>query len=108
MGRFRRAGALVLATTLLCASAGCATHGECGYRECPEETTIRVEVERRFAAYPELRPPNILYVQVHGHLVTLSGQVNSEYERRLAESVAAQAAGTARVVNLIGLTNTSR
>jgi hypothetical protein len=108
MGRLRRLGNLVLALALLVTIVGCATTGECGYRECPAEMAIRVSVEQRFEGFPELRPPNSLYVQVHGHRVILSGQVNSEYERRLAESVAAAVAGVTGIVNFIGLTNSSR
>jgi osmotically-inducible protein OsmY len=108
MIRYRGLGALALSLALLGATAGCAGSGQCGYRECPEEAAIRVDVEQRIAGYPELRGPNMVYVQVHGHLVTLSGQVNSDYERRLAERVAGEAAGVARVVNMIGLTYSGR
>ena len=99
---------LVVCVALLSTVSGCAIHGPCGYRECPEESAIRATVEGLYAQYPELRPPNQLYVQVRGHTVTVSGQVNTEYERRLAESVARQATGVTGVVNMIGLTYSGR
>ena len=107
MNSGKRICASALALALLSAIAGCTLAGRCGYRECPEETAIRVDVEGRFAQYPELRPPNVLYVQVREHLVTLSGEVTTEYERRLAETVAQQASGVARVVNMISIQNAS-
>lgn len=107
MNGCKRLSASVLALSLLSAIASCTLAGRCGYRECAEETAIRVEVEGRFAQYPELRPPNVLYVQVREHLVTLSGEVTTEYERRLAESVAQQASGVTRVVNMISIANAS-
>jgi hypothetical protein len=108
MTRWNGLCALALAVPLLGAVGGCAVYGKCGSLECPEETAIRTEVEQLFAKYPELRPPNLLYVRVHDHRVTLSGQANTEYERRLAESVAREAKGVTEVVNLVGLTYSGR
>lgn len=100
--------ATALLATLLGAAGGCALPGRCGDRECPDETAIRTEVEAAYARYPELRPPNQVYVQVHGHVVTVTGEVNSEYEQRLAESVALQVKGVAQVVNFLGVTYSGR
>ncbi len=97
-GRARRCG-LALGATLVAALCGCVGYGSCGLRECPEEAAIRVEVEALFDRYPDLRPPNIIYVQVRGHLVTLSGEVVNEFGIRLADEVARQAKGVAGVVN---------
>ena len=96
--------ALALVATLLCALGGCATTGKCGGRECPEDATIRAEVEARLSEHPELRPPNMVYVMVRDHSVTLSGQVNNEYAQRLAGSVAREVPGVSKVVNLVALT----
>jgi osmotically-inducible protein OsmY len=96
--------ALALATILLCALAGCATTGKCGGRECPEDAAIRADVEARLNQHPELRPPNMVYVMVRDHSVTLSGQVSNEYAQRLAASVAREAPGVTKVVNLVALT----
>jgi hypothetical protein len=108
MRRCKRRIALTLALALLLPAGGCAIHGRCGGRECAEEAALRLEVEQLFAGHPELRPPNVLYVAVHEHRVTLTGQVNSEYERRLAEAVAHEARGVTEVVNLVALTYSAR
>jgi hypothetical protein len=108
MSPCNRPCAIALAVALLGTVGGCALPGRCGDHECPEEVAVRTEVEALYSQYPELRPPNQLYVQVHGSLVTISGQVNSEYERRLAESVAHQAKGVAQVVNLVGINYSGR
>jgi osmotically-inducible protein OsmY len=96
--------ALILPAVL----AGCAVSALCGYRECPEDAAITAEVWALLDHYPELRPPNQLHVQTHEHLVMLSGMVNSEYERRLAESVAHEAKGVTRVVSYVGVNNAAR
>jgi osmotically-inducible protein OsmY len=96
--------ALALATLLLCVFEGCATTGKCGGRECPEDAAIRADVELRLSQHPELRPPNMVYVMVRDHSVTLSGQVSNEYAQRLAASVAHEAPGVSKVVNLVALT----
>jgi len=108
MARGNGLGALAISVALLGAVGGCAVYGECGRQECPEETALRVAVEQRFSGYPQLRPPNQLYVQVRGHVVSLSGQVNSEVERRLAESVAREVPGITKVSNLIALSYSGR
>jgi osmotically-inducible protein OsmY len=96
--------ALALAAMLLCALEGCATTGKCGGRECPEDAAIRADVEARLGQHPELRPPNMVYVLVRDHSVTLSGQVSNEYAQRLAADVAREAPGVKKVVNLVALT----
>jgi BON domain len=108
MSRCNRLLAIACAVTWLGAVGGCALPGRCGDRECPDETATRTEVETLYSHYPELRPPNQLYVQVRGSRVTIVGQVNSEYERRLAESVARQAKGVTVVVNLLGIAYAGR
>jgi len=108
MSSCRQAWASAMALTLLATVAGCVHAGRCGNTECPEETAIRTEVEALFAQHAELRPPNQLYVQVHDHRVTISGQVNSEYERRLAMSVAREAKGVTDVIDLVGISYSGR
>jgi len=108
MHRWTRRCALAVLAMLLAGAGGCAITGKCGLHECPEEAAIRAEVESLLDQHPELRPPNMVHVQVRDNMVTLSGQVNSDYERRLAESVALEAKGVQKVVNLIGLTYTQR
>ena len=108
MSRCGRFPAAVFALALIGALPGCALYGECGLGECPADAQVSTGVRTLFDQYLDLQPPNLLYVQAHGHLVTLSGNVNTEYARRLAESVALEAPGVARVVNFIGVDNGAR
>jgi osmotically-inducible protein OsmY len=50
-----------------------------------------------------LEPPNLLTVRTLDHVVYLSGVVDTDFERQMAESVALEAKGVARVVNSIGV-----
>ncbi len=102
-----RAASLLLAV-LIASLAGCAATGACGRRECPDEAALRRQVEAQLDGYADLRPPNLLYVQVRGHQVTLSGQVASDYARSLAESVAGAVPGVERVVDFIAVLNNPR
>jgi osmotically-inducible protein OsmY len=99
------APALVLALSML---AGCATQPSCSKPECAKDATITADVQARFADYPVLQPPNNVRVRTVDGVVYLSGVVDTEFERRLAESVAAQAAGSPRIVNTISVNNISR
>lgn len=103
MRRCKRFFALALGITLLFALAGCATTGKCGAKECPEDAALRAEVEARLSQHPELRPPNMIYVLVRDHSVTLSGQVSTAYAQALAASVASETPGVTKVVNLVAL-----
>jgi osmotically-inducible protein OsmY len=93
------AGILVLATSV----CGCATFRKCGLSGCPGDTAISAEVTTLLKQYPELGPPNLIYVQTLDRVVYLTGQVDTDPERRLAKSVALEAHGVQRVVNSINL-----
>ena len=99
------APALVLALSML---AGCATQPSCNKPECAKDATITADVRERFADYPALQPPNNVRVRTIDGVVYLSGVVDTEFERRLAESVAEKAVGPGKVVNTLGVNNTSR
>ena len=95
---------LVLSGTL----AGCATQPACTKPECANDAKITADVRERFADYPALQAPNNVRVRTVDGVVYLSGIVDTEFERQLAESVAEKAAGMHRVINTIGVNNTSR
>jgi hypothetical protein len=99
---------VLLALVFGVAAGGCALTGRCGLHECPDEVALHRAVEQRLGQYPELRPPNEVYVQVRDHTVTLSGQVSTDYSRRLAESVAGETPEVGRVVNFIAVNNNPR
>ena len=91
--------ALILAAT----PSACAVYSKCGLTGCPGDARITAQVTARFKRYAELEPPNLIYVQTLDRVVYLTGQVNTEPERELAQTVAQQVPGVTRVVNSINI-----
>ncbi len=58
---------------------------------------------KRRQHYLELEPPNLIYVQTLDRVVYLTGQVNTETELELAQSLALHVPGVTRVVNSINM-----
>ena len=48
-------------------------------------------------------PPNLIHVETLDHVVYLTGQVNTDLTRSIADSVARAVAGVTRVVDSIGI-----
>ena len=82
---------------------GCAAYRKCGFSGCPEDAILAAEVQQRFSQHAVLQPPNLLTVQSHDHVVYLYGLVDTQLERDIAESVARETPGVAKVVNSIGI-----
>jgi osmotically-inducible protein OsmY len=95
--------ALALTVILSAVLYGCAAYRKCGFEGCPGDAAITAEVETLFKRHPALQAPNILNVRTLDHVVYLDGLVDTDFERQIAESVALEAPGVARVVNSIGL-----
>jgi osmotically-inducible protein OsmY len=98
---------ILLALILTSALAGCATYRKCGFSGCPGDAEISVQVRALFNQHPVLEPPNLIGIETLDHVVSLTGLVDTDLERRIAQSVALQAEGVARVVNSIELRNGS-
>jgi osmotically-inducible protein OsmY len=108
MNKTKRVLALALALPLVSGSPGCAvyhTYEKCGFSGCPGDATITANVRALFDRHPALQPPNLLSVQTLDHVVYLSGVVDTDLERQMAQSVALEAPGVVRVVNSIGVSN---
>ncbi len=103
MSRPNRLFALAITSVLAGTLAGCAAYEKCGFRGCPGDAEITAEVRALFDQHPALEPPNLLEVQSLDHVVYLNGVVDTDMQRQMAESVAHQAKGVAKVVNSIGL-----
>ena len=103
MSRPSQLTALALALLLAGALPGCAVYNKCGFRGCPGDAEITAQVRAMFGRYPALEPPNVIEVQTLDHVVYLSGVVDTDLERQMAESVAQEVEGVKRVVNSIGL-----
>ncbi len=96
----------VIAIAWIAALPACAvvrTYEKCGFAGCPDDQRVSQDVLALFSRHPALEAPNLIAVQTLDHVVYLNGLVDTDLERRLAESVAAQAPGVVRIVNSIGL-----
>ena len=94
------------AALLLClagALSGCATYNKCGFHGCPGDAGLTAKVEAQLQQYPALEAPNSVRAQALDHVVYLYGLVDTDLERQLAESVATEAAGGARIVDSIAV-----
>jgi osmotically-inducible protein OsmY len=96
----------IIATAALCALGGCASIRHCGLEGCPQDREITARVRVLLDQHEALEAPNRVSVQTIDRVVYLTGLVETPYQKRLASSVAAQAAGVTRIVNSIGLENT--
>jgi hypothetical protein len=96
-----------LAGTLLAASllAACASFEGCGPEGCAGDREITGRVQAIFDQHPVLEGSNRVSIQTVNHVVYLRGVVDTPYEQQLAASLAGEAQGVARVVDLIGLSN---
>jgi len=73
----------------------------------PQDAAITAEVKALLEQHPELRAPNVVYVQTLHRVVYLTGQVSTDLQRQTAEAAARRVAGR-RVVNNISLSYTGR
>jgi osmotically-inducible protein OsmY len=100
----------VLRMSLLAAAAlslsACASYQDlhdCGWHGCPGDAQLTQAVKARLDEHVELRAPNQVYVQTLHRVVYLSGQVATDLQRQIAQSVAHQTTGVKQVVNNIAL-----
>jgi osmotically-inducible protein OsmY len=103
MSSHTKLSAIAFVVILTGALSGCAAYRKCGFAGCPGDAEIAAEVRALFKQHPALEPPNLLTVQTLDHVVYLYGVVDTDLEREMAESVALQAHGVAKVVNSIGI-----
>jgi len=103
MNRLKIFSSVVIGTVLIGLSSGCAVSRGCGLSGCPQDVGISARVRAQLSQYPSLRSADSLRVQTHGSVVYLTGQVDTDGQRDLAESVTSEVAGVARVVDTISL-----
>ena len=108
MGKPRYVYTSGFALALTAALAGCAAYSKCGFHGCPGDAKITAEVRAQLDQYPALDGPNSVRVQTLDKVVYLYGQVDTDLQRQLAESVAVQATGGAQVVDSIAVSNSSK
>jgi osmotically-inducible protein OsmY len=100
--------ALTFAVIITGTLAGCAAYRKCGLSGCAGDAKITTAVEALLDQHPALGPPDMIRVQTLDRVVYLTGQVSTGLQRQIAESVALQAPGVARVVNSIAETYEGR
>ena len=105
MIRIKQLYTLTLSAMLAGPLAGCAAYGNSGGADDPGDAKTTADVRALIERHVALKGPNVLDVRTRNHVVYLYGLVDTEVERRMAESVVPQAAGVAQVVNLIGVNN---
>lgn len=105
MRRTKRFELVAAALIFVGGLAGCASFRPCESDVCADDAKITAAVETRFDRYPELEPPNIIDVQTINHVVYLHGLVDTSLEISIAESVAGDTPGVARVVDMLAINN---
>jgi osmotically-inducible protein OsmY len=89
---------------LASAMSGCAALHQCaGPAECNANERLTRAVRTQLAQYPELLPPNQVFVETRNGVVYLTGQVATDLQRVTAESAARQTAGVHKVIDNIAL-----
>ena len=99
MSRLKIFSSAVIGAVLIGLSSGCAVSGG----RSPGDDEISARARAQLLQDPSLRSSNMLRVQTYGHVVYLTGQVDTDEQRDLAESVTSKVAGVARVVDTISL-----
>jgi osmotically-inducible protein OsmY len=95
--------ATLIGAVLIGSSSGCAVSGVRGLSGSPGDDGISAHVRAQLSQYPSLRSSDSLRVQTYGRVVYLTGQVDSDEQRDLAESLTSEVDGVARVVDTISI-----
>jgi osmotically-inducible protein OsmY len=98
LDRLVRAG---LAVTVLALEA-CAAAPQ---GEAAADRAVTARIQASLEQYPSLETPNYVTVQTVRRVVYLRGLVSTPYQKRLAGSIAAQAAEGLHIVNIIAVDN---
>ena len=101
-----RAAFFVVVIFLVATLSACSVYKKCGLSGCAGDAAITAAVQKEFDERSELKPPNRINIQTLDQVVYLSGLVDTEFERNIAESVAHDVPGVVRVVNSIGVLGT--
>lgn len=108
MNRPNKLRAMTAVFLLVGALSGCAGFSKCGFKGCPGDEKLSADVRALIDQHTALQAPNFVHVQTIDHVVYLSGTVDTDLERGLAESLAYQVPGVTEVVNSISLNNVGR
>jgi osmotically-inducible protein OsmY len=92
-------GKLIPSLCIFFQLGGCATQKACQGNGCNQDEATTAEVTRVLESHADLGPPGLLQVSTRDHTVYLYGIVSTDYEREIAESLAASTPGVVKVVN---------
>jgi osmotically-inducible protein OsmY len=99
---------LTVAVVLTGTLPACAVYSKCGFTGCAEDAKIAADVRTLIRQHPALEAPNYVRVQSMNHVVYLYGQVDTDLERSMAESIAGAVPDVRRVVDSINLSYEGR
>jgi osmotically-inducible protein OsmY len=102
--RIKSSGALTGILIALGLSSGCATIGagqQCGLADCNADARITSAVQTSLDRHPELGPSGQLQVATLNRVVYLYGSVANDLQLAVANSVASEAGGDAKIVSSI-------
>ena len=100
--------AATLTILLVLSMAGCESFGKCTSDACAADAAITAEVNGLLNDHTELGSPGSIRVQTIKGVVYLNGEVDTDLERRDAETIAYQAANVKEVVNSVVVRGNSR
>ena len=104
--RIKSSGALVGMLITLGLSSGCTTLGsaeKCGSAGCGGDASTTAAVQSSLDRHPELGPSGQLQVATLNRVVYLYGNVATDLQLAVANSVASQAGGDAKIVSSIAV-----
>jgi osmotically-inducible protein OsmY len=100
--------ALTLMWLLAAGLSGCASFGKCDPANCTGDAKITADVNALISDHREFGAPGTIRVQTINGVVYLNGLVETDFERRSAESLVIQVANVKDVVNSLDVRNSAR
>jgi osmotically-inducible protein OsmY len=108
MHKPNRLYALTLTWLLAAGLSGCVGFGKCDPENCTGDKKITADVNAIFKEHREFGAPGTIRVQTINGVVYLNGVVDTDFQRRSAESLVMQVASVKDVVNSIEVRNSAR
>jgi osmotically-inducible protein OsmY len=108
MHKPNRLYALTLVWLLAAGLQGCASFGKCDPESCTGDRKITADVYAMIKEHREFGAPGTIRVQTINGVVYLNGLVETDFERRSAESLVMQVANVKDVVNSLDVRNSAR
>jgi osmotically-inducible protein OsmY len=108
MHKPNRLYALTLVWLLAAGLQGCASFGKCDPESCTGDKKITADVYAVIKEHPEFGAPGSIRVQTINGVVYLNGLVETDFQRRSAESLVMQVPNVKDVVDSLEVRNSAR